>query len=75
MPNPGSVNDHDSDADFDGLSRYEAPSVDEKIMTLLHRIQTARDSDDRLTRIDQTKYKTEKFDYFRFVPLLKGINS
>lgn len=27
----------------------------------------------RLTRIDQTKYKTEKFDYFRFVPLLKGI--
>ena len=28
----------------------------------------------RLTRIDQTKYNTEKFDYFRFVPLLKGIN-
>jgi protein-L-isoaspartate(D-aspartate) O-methyltransferase len=28
----------------------------------------------RLTRIDQTKYETEKFDYFRFVPLLKGIN-
>ena len=28
----------------------------------------------RLTRIDQAKFKTEKFDYFRFVPLLKGIN-
>lgn len=28
----------------------------------------------RLTRLDEKKYKTEKFDYFRFVPLLGGIN-
>jgi len=28
----------------------------------------------RITRIDEQNYKTEKFDYFRFVPLLKGIN-
>ena len=28
----------------------------------------------RLTKIEENKFKTEKFDYFRFVPLLKGIN-
>lgn len=28
----------------------------------------------RLTKIEENKFKTEKFDYFRFVPLLRGIN-
>ncbi len=28
----------------------------------------------RITRISEKKFKTEKFDHFRFVPLLKGIN-
>jgi len=28
----------------------------------------------RLTRLDENKYKTEKFDLFRFVPLLGGVN-
>ncbi len=28
----------------------------------------------RLIKIEENKFKTEKFDYFRFVPLLKGIN-
>ncbi len=28
----------------------------------------------RLTKLTEDKFKTEKFDYFRFVPLLKGIN-
>ena len=28
----------------------------------------------RVTRIDEHTYKTEKFDYFRFVPLLRGVN-
>ncbi|MCB0685404.1 MAG: protein-L-isoaspartate(D-aspartate) O-methyltransferase [Saprospiraceae bacterium] len=28
----------------------------------------------RLTRLEEKKYKTEKFDHFRFVPLLGGVN-
>lgn len=28
----------------------------------------------RLTKLEENKFKTEKFDHFRFVPLLKGIN-
>ncbi|MCL4112997.1 UNVERIFIED_CONTAM: hypothetical protein GTU68_043919, partial [Idotea baltica] len=28
----------------------------------------------RITRIEEDTYKSEKFDYFRFVPLLKGVN-
>jgi protein-L-isoaspartate(D-aspartate) O-methyltransferase len=28
----------------------------------------------RITRINEHTFKTEKFDFFRFVPLLKGIN-
>ena len=51
MPTPCSDNDFDSDADFDWLSQYEAPSVDEKTMTLMHRIQTARDGGQRLSPI------------------------